>query len=51
MFLDDWLDEIDFAILYDVIEHYNKMYGLNATDAVRFYKKFRNRQLVVEELY
>lgn len=41
-----YLDPIDFGILYDVIEYYNKLYGLNATDAVRFYEKFRHRAVL-----
>lgn len=37
------LDPIDFAILYDVIEYYERRYNLKATDAVRFYEKCRGQ--------
>lgn len=41
-----YMDPIDFAILYDVIEYYNTLYGLKATDAVRFYEKCRQRAVI-----
>lgn len=45
-----YLDPIDMAILYDVIEYYERMYGLNATKAVRFYESCR-RQAVLKGVY
>ena len=41
-----YLDEIDMAILYDVIESYAKRYGLNATEAVKFYESCRRQEVL-----
>jgi hypothetical protein len=44
------LDTIDFAILYDVIEYYSRTYNLNATNAIKFYDKFRERQNMLDSI-
>lgn len=45
------LEPEDLATMYDTIEYYNKRYNLNATEAVKYYIKWKERYTIVTELY